>query len=270
MKSGRTTGGVFIMGTKVCTKCGIEYPATTEYYHSNKKGKYGLQAECKACVSDYHKQYRINNIEKLKEDTKKYYDNNIDKIKKYRDANKGKMKEYNKQYRISNNERLKQHYTEYRNNNRQLINEYKKVYYESNKDLVNDQVKIYRNKNREKTNSVRRISTNRRRACKRQLVNSYTLSEWQACVEYFDNKCAYCGNEEKLSQEHFVPLSKGGEYTKNNIIPSCTTCNSSKINKDFFEWYPKQLFYDKERERKILKYLNYDEKSKAQQLTLTL
>jgi 5-methylcytosine-specific restriction endonuclease McrA len=89
-------------------------------------------------------------------------------------------------------------------------------------------------------------------------------------LETFDNKCAYCGKEKPLAQDHFVPLSKGGEYTNNNIICSCKSCNSSKSDKDFFEWYPEQLFYSKEREAKILKYLNYDKKTQTQQLALII
>lgn len=58
-----------------------------------------------------------------------------------------------------------------------------------------------------------------------------------------------------LTQDHFLPLSKGGEYTVNNIIPACKNCNCSKQDKDFSEWYSKQEFYRKERELKILEHV---------------
>lgn len=46
--------------TKVCSVCGREFPATEEYFHKNKRSKYGLQAICKECVS---KKYRaIENL----------------------------------------------------------------------------------------------------------------------------------------------------------------------------------------------------------------
>ena len=35
--------------TQVCTKCGKKFPATVEYFHKNKSGKYGLKSECKEC-----------------------------------------------------------------------------------------------------------------------------------------------------------------------------------------------------------------------------
>lgn len=35
--------------TKVCTICGEEFPATVEYFHKQKGGKYGLMGECREC-----------------------------------------------------------------------------------------------------------------------------------------------------------------------------------------------------------------------------
>ena len=38
---------------KTCTRCEIEFPATTEYFHRNKYGKNGLAARCKHCMNEY-------------------------------------------------------------------------------------------------------------------------------------------------------------------------------------------------------------------------
>ena len=38
--------------TKVCITCGREFPATTEYFHKSKKGKYGVATECKFCKAE--------------------------------------------------------------------------------------------------------------------------------------------------------------------------------------------------------------------------
>lgn len=97
----------------------------------------------------------------------------------------------------------------------------------------------------------------RRTAKKLGLLATFNFSQWVECQKTFDNKCAYCGREEPLTQDHFIALSKRGKYTKNNILPVCHTCNSNKRDLDFFEWYPQQKFYNKKREQKILKYLNY-------------
>ena len=58
-----------------------------------------------------------------------------------------------------------------------------------------------------------------------------------------------------LHQEHVIALSKGGEYTIRNLVPSCIKCNSSKVNKDFGYWFKRQPFYSELRELKIIKHL---------------
>lgn len=37
---------------KSCTKCGLEKPATLEFFYSNKGGKFGLTPRCKPCVNE--------------------------------------------------------------------------------------------------------------------------------------------------------------------------------------------------------------------------
>ncbi len=37
--------------------------------------------------------------------------------------------------------------------------------------------------------------------------------------------------------DHVVPLSKGGANAAHNSVPACTSCNTSKGNKDLRDWY---------------------------------
>ena len=120
------------------------------------------------------------------------------------------------------------------------------------------------------------INTQKYRAKKRELPHTFTKEQWSNAKTYFKNKCAFCGGvwynkkgKIEYHQEHFVALSRNGEYTKNNIIPACGACNSSKLNHDFFEWYPKQPFYSIFREKKILNYLGY-KADKTQQISLAV
>ena len=84
---------------------------------------------------------------------------------------------------------------------------------------------------------------------------SFTAEEWQQALSYFGGQCAYCGKSGKLTFDHFYPFSKGGDFMKGNIVPSCVSCNSSKNNKSFIDWYPVQRFYDGQREKRVLKYI---------------
>lgn len=101
----------------------------------------------------------------------------------------------------------------------------------------------------------RTINSQIRRAIINNLECDFTKQQWDECRKYFDYKCAYCGCKVKLAQEHFIPVKKGGNYTKSNILPACKSCNSSKSDKDFFFWYPRYKFYAKYREIKVLEYL---------------
>ena len=66
-------------------------------------------------------------------------------------------------------------------------------------------------------------------------------AEWKSILKAHENKCHYCG--EVLTQvhmEHVVPLSKGGGFTAQNIVPSCRSCNSSKRTKEWPSRVPRR------------------------------
>ena len=94
-----------------------------------------------------------------------------------------------------------------------------------------------------------------------------TNEEWLECQNYFRDKngnlrCAYCNKViEAATVEHFIPIAKGGTLTKENVLPVCLSCNTSKQDKDFFEWYPQQEFYSKERKRKNIGIFRLQSKS---------
>ena len=61
------------------------------------------------------------------------------------------------------------------------------------------------------------------------------MKEWSDLKEKFNNKCAICKKETKLTKDHIVPLSKGGNDFIENIQPLCKSCNSKKHNKILHE-----------------------------------
>jgi 5-methylcytosine-specific restriction endonuclease McrA len=87
---------------KICTKCGEEFPATTEFFCKMKTGEFGLQAECKVCHRKYYKdnkekyaatnkKWRKNNKGKCTTDRKEWYENNREWVVEYRKDNKEKI-----------------------------------------------------------------------------------------------------------------------------------------------------------------------------------
>lgn len=60
-------------------------------------------------------------------------------------------------------------------------------------------------------------------------VNDLTAAQWTEIKAAYGNRCVYCGRKmQRLTQDHIIPLSKGGHHTASNIVPACGSCNSKK------------------------------------------
>lgn len=85
-----------------------------------------------------------------------------------------------------------------------------------------------------------------------------TEKDWEFSVKYFNGKCAYCGEyTSNPTKDHIKPLHAGGELTRNNVIPCCKRCNSSKKDNEMLSWFQKQPFYDTKRAQKIYDYVDF-------------
>lgn len=83
----------------------------------------------------------------------------------------------------------------------------------------------------------------RSRAKEAGVPHTLTGKEWQKTLDYFGYKCAYCGASGRMTQDHFIPLSKGGGYTAGNIVPACFSCNSAKNDNDPRQWLPVEKYH---------------------------
>ena len=81
-----------------------------------------------------------------------------------------------------------------------------------------------------------RIYKARRKHRKRGILNTLTWEQWDFTCEWFDDCCAYCGSDGPLGEDHRVPLSEGGPRTALNILPCCSSCNSSKWTSKVQDW----------------------------------
>ena len=54
-------------------------------------------------------------------------------------------------------------------------------------------------------------------------------------MEQFEGKCAYCGAPAE-TWDHIIPVSRGGDSAPDNVVPACSSCNSSKKDQDVLEW----------------------------------
>ena len=97
-----------------------------------------------------------------------------------------------------------------------------------------------------RTKIYRNYKTKQRYARKKGAKGNHTLKEWKLLKAQYGWTCPACKKREpkiKLTEDHIIPLTKGGSNNINNIQPLCRSCNSIKNNKIIkYEW-----IYSKER-----------------------
>lgn len=54
-------------------------------------------------------------------------------------------------------------------------------------------------------------------------------------VVLYSSPCTYCGAPAEHA-DHYIPLAKGGLHCRENLIPACAPCNTSKSDRDPIEW----------------------------------
>jgi len=137
------------------------------------------------------------------------------------------------------------------------ITEQKQKYYTENKVKIISNVTAW-NKEHPKQRSKYMVLENiKRRAKINNADNNFKRKDWLNVLKVFDNKCCYCSSDIKLSIDHFIPLTKKGNHTKNNIVPACMVCNNRKNNKDTYTWIVANFGVEKYNE--IIDYLNSTE-----------
>ena len=266
---------------KVCSKCGKEL--SLDNFCKKKSSKDGLAGHCRSCASKYSKVWHKANLEKQHAANTAYRKANLDKgraaSKKWSESNPEKRKAAASAWYLANKEESKACHKRWSEANPEKASSASKRWGKINPEKANAASKKWSNANPEKRKAVasawsdanpekRRQYKHRRRAAKRSLLSTLTVAQWEDIKQHFDNACCYCGKKELLHQEHFLALSKGGEYSHDNILPACRSCNSSKGSKNFLDWYPRYRHYSKKREKAILDFLNY--KNNTQQLSISL
>jgi 5-methylcytosine-specific restriction endonuclease McrA len=60
--------------------------------------------------------------------------------------------------------------------------------------------------------------------------------QWAALMVAWSG-CAYCGaTDTPLQRDCVLPISRGGRYTLDNVVPACRSCNASKCNDEVTGW----------------------------------
>lgn len=211
---------------KRCTKCGELKPR--DQFHKDKNRKDGLTPHCKDCCAKKAKTWYRSNKERC-----------IEKSKVWHDANSERYAKSHKAWMDANKKRH---------------SDSMKAWYKANREHAVEVAKAWRKANPDK----QKAGKIRYRSRKQSLPDKFTATDWQIAIDYFGGCCAACGRPpglwHTLAADHWIPISKGGPTTPDNIIPLChgqDGCNNSKHNKMPDEWLVWK--FGKRKGREILK-----------------
>lgn len=155
----------------------------------------------------------------------------------------------------------------WREANREHLRAYKHEQYEANKERHNEKTRAWQEKNREKVREIVKRSKakspekelerqrryreahpgyavrnkHRRRARMANVVNNLTPEQWEARIDYFGRRCAYCNRHlSTVTVDHITPIYRGGAHTEENVVPACHTCNVRKSTRSLISilWRP--------------------------------
>ena len=69
-----------------------------------------------------------------------------------------------------------------------------------------------------------------------RVTHDLSDEQWAALTTAWSG-CAYCGaTDRSLQRDCVLPISRGGRYTLENVVPACGSCNASKCNDEVTSW----------------------------------
>lgn len=189
---------------KQCRRCGMEYPATSEYFYPHKQMADGLLNICKECKrKQSNERYQLPEVKA--------------KVRAY--AQTPEHKAYERAYNASDagRERARRH------------------------DRTPERIAERKRYAVEKKYVVKASAANK--AAKRWgAVGRLSGEDIRARYEDQDGRCGYCGIPvfwdlvRDTVVDHMTPLRRGGSNTPDNIVICCEHCNNTKHYRTFEEW----------------------------------
>ena len=228
--------------SKACKKCGIIKPLA-DFYQDRARPD-GRRNTCIECDKARKR------TDEVREQSHRYYHSEKGKAAERRYYHEGKGRETRKEYndRPDVKERRKEPQREwslrfYHSEKGQA--KWREQYADPEWQAKRREYRkewSWRPEVRERVRESARHAVAKRTTRKRGLPATLTRAEWEQTVVHFDFRCAYCGEDRPLCQDHFIPLSAGGLYSVDNIVPSCGHCNSSKRDKMPEVWCPPETY----------------------------
>lgn len=227
------------MAEKNCTKCGEMKPLSD--YSPDKRASDGRQSRCRECCKQAHADRYYRDVEAARERQRDYYNRNREKVlainAKSRETNREKVLKDKKDYyeRVKKDPIWQESQRRKRRERRAEKAAYDRQYRAENAERLRFYDKHLRPIDPEKTRSVKKAYKARRKSWEKGGISGPELMAWEGRQEKI---CYWCGDEcpDEYHIDHYVPLSKGGAHSEENLVISCPKCNIQKNAKDPYEF----------------------------------
>lgn len=201
---------------RLCKNCNTSYPLTSEFWHKDSSAAHSLGYMCKSCrLAKNHRNYDENRGVIL-EQCREYRIENIDKVKT-------REKNYRQRHKEEKSARDKQ----YRDANKKKVSKRKQESHLLNREKDNERVKRWKKANPER---VRSLNADRRARKLGAEGDGFTVDDRRLQLRSQKGLCWWCGKPmgKDISDDHIVPLVKGGKHDPRNIVLCHLVCNLSK------------------------------------------
>jgi 5-methylcytosine-specific restriction endonuclease McrA len=211
--------------TKTCTKCGIEKPATTEFFYPRRDRPCGLVTECKSCACERRREWVAIHHDEVCAKLRAYGSSHKEEKRAYRDAHREQEKAAWDTYYAANREQRREHCRQYHLTHREERAAYAAAY--------NAEHRAERTAHNAEHHAERAAWSRNRRARIAESPGTHTVEDVLAQYDRQHGKCYWCQGPvgRHYEVDHVMPLALGGSNGPENLVISCTHCNRSKGTK---------------------------------------
>lgn len=219
---------------KTCTKCGALLAASQFF-----KGK----RWCKACCRSYSVAYREQHRESRLAAMKRWRLAHAAHSAQYRLEHRAERLAYGRAYVAAHrDERTAYNHQWVEANLGKNRAKARRHYWRHREEIAQrnsarmDQIVLNTRRWRQANPDKAQLYKNQHRARRMGAPSDLTENQWLSILLACCGHCRYCGEPGAQTQDHVIPLSKGGHHTAPNVAPACRSCNSRKGNRVLSEW----------------------------------
>lgn len=226
-----------------CPKCDTILPLNNIYFNNNKHSSTGYTTYCKRCSvhsAEYGINRNLNNLADVKDGFKICLTCLIELPK-----NQSYYFKWRKDNSRLETSCKKCHGHDYGIKKHNVVYQIEGYYFCHECEEFLPSEKFYHSHGKRRGSYCKKCSVARGTLRERSAAKSgYSITDWKYAKNYWTDDagvlhCAYCNVDitSNPAMEHIFPHSKGGLYVRENIIPACKSCNSSKNHRSIDHFF---------------------------------